>query len=158
MWWNDPELAPLDELHLAIKEFYKELSNELRPKNDVVRAIVSGVKLLNSMELRNITGYEKVPRSTEQWANLLGEVLDATRDSSIRYDPNFVDTVVMGYKLLGCNRECVEYITYVLNVDGTRIRKSTLAEALQAAKIEHAIELSNDIQMLLSRGERKPNI
>jgi hypothetical protein len=158
MWWNDPDIAPLDELHLAIKQFYTELSNELRPKNDVVRAIVAGTKLLNSMDLASVTGYEKVPRGIEQWKNLLGEVLDAIRDSPIRYDPNFVDHVVMGYKLLGCNRECVDYVTEVLNVDGTRIRKSTLVEALQAAKLEHAMDLSNDIQMLLSRGERKPEM
>jgi len=154
MWWNDPDRAPLDELNLAIKEFQNELSNELRPKNDVVRTIVDGVALYDAMDLQNIEGYSRVPRTVSQWSTLIDEVLNATRDSPIRCDPNFIANVVMAYKILGCSRECVDYALDVMNMDGIRVRKSTLAEMLEAAKQESEFDLSNDIQMLLSR--RKP--
>ena len=88
---------------------------------------------------------------------LLEEVLRAMKDSSIRYDPNFVDSVVQAYKSLGRSRECVDYISDVMNVDGTRIRKKTLVEVLEAAKVEQDVGLYNDIQMLLSRGTSMNN-
>jgi hypothetical protein len=59
---------------------------------------------------------------------------------------------VLAYKSLGRSRECVEYISNVMDVDGTRIRKSTLVEVLEAARVEHDEELYNNIQMMLSRG------
>ena len=129
----------------------------MRPKNDVVRAIVSGASRYDSFGLEYTDGYEKVPRSGENWTALLEEVLRAMKDSSIRYDPNFVDSVVQAYKSLGRSRECVDYISDVMNVDGTRIRKKTLVEVLEAAKVEQDVGLYNDIQMLLSRGTSMNN-
>jgi len=152
MWWNDEQRAPLDEVNLAIKEFYKEKANGMRPKNDVVRAIVSGASIFDSLGLEYTDGYEQVPRSVENWTILLEEVLHVMKGSPIRYDPNFVDSTVQAYKSLGRSKECVQYISNVLGVDGTRIRRSTLVEVLEAARVEHAEELYNDIQMLLSRG------
>jgi len=151
MWWNDEQRAPLDEVNLAIKEFYNEKANGMRPKNDIVRAIISGSSRYDSFGLEYTDGYEKVPRSVESWAALLDEVLCIMKESPIWYDPNFVDSVVHAYRNLGRNRECVQYISDVLHVDRTRIRKSTLLNALEAAKKEHSTLLYNDIQMLLSR-------
>ena len=152
MWWNDEQRAPLDEMNLAIKEFYKEKANGMRPKNDVARAIVSGASRYDSFGLESIRGYEKVPRSVENWTVLLEEVIHAMEGSAIRYDPNFVNSVVLAYKSLGRSRECVDYVSNVMDVDGTRIRKSTLVEVLEAARVEHDEELYSNIQMMLSRG------
>jgi hypothetical protein len=152
MWWNDEQRAPLDEMNLAIKEFYNDQANGMRPKNDVARAIVSGASRYDSFGLEYTGGYEKVPRSVENWTVLLEEVLHAMKGSAIRYDPNWVNSVVLAYKSLGRSRECVEYISNVMDVDGTRIRKSTLVEVLEAARVEHDEELYNNIQMMLSRG------
>jgi hypothetical protein len=151
MWWNDPDLALVDELNLAIKEFYNELSNDLRPKNDVVRVIVEGPKLLKSIGLEDLQGYERVPRTVEQWSSLLVELIEATRGSSIQYDPNFVDSMVRAYKSLGRNRDCVDYISDLMDADGIRVRKSTLSEALEAARLEQAMGLYKDIEMKLSQ-------
>jgi len=155
MWWNDEQRAPLDEANLAIKEFYQEKANGMRPKNDVVRAIVSCASRHDSLGLGHTGGYEKVPRSEDDWTALLQEVLRSTGDSPIRYDPTFIDAVVQAYKSLGKSRECVEYISRVVNVDETRLRQSTLVDALEAAQIEHAEGLYSDIQMLLSLGTER---
>jgi hypothetical protein len=152
MWWNDEQRAPLDEVNLAIKEFYNEKTNGMRPKNDVVRAIFTGASMHDSLGLELEGGYEKVPRCEDHWVELLEEVLATVEDSSVRYDPNFVDSVVRAYKSLGQNRKCVDYISDVLEVDGTRIRKKTLEDVLEAAKMEQAFHVCNDIEMLLSRG------
>lgn len=152
MWWNDEKRAPLDEANLAIKEFYLEKANGMRPKNDVVRAILSSASQYDSLGLDYTDGYEKVPRSEDDWAALIEDVLHTIHDSPIRYDPSFVDSVVQAYKYLGRSRECVEYASNVIEIDGTRMRRSTLAEVSEAAQIEHADGLYNDIQMLLSRG------
>ncbi|KAL3913862.1 MAG: hypothetical protein SGILL_006325 [Bacillariaceae sp.] len=149
MWWNDPDLALVDELNLAIKEFHS--SNELRPKNDVVRAIVGGVNLLQLGGLKNLKGYERVPRTAEQWSSLLDELVEATRGSPIQFDPNFVDNVVRAYKSLGSNRECVDYIAELMGTEGARVRKSTLSDALEAARLEEAVELYQDIEKMLSQ-------
>ena len=108
MWWNDEQRAPLDEVNLAIKEFYKEKANGMRPKNDVVRAIVSGASIFDSLGLEYTDGYEQVPRSVENWTILLEEVLHVMKGSPIRYDPNFVDSTVQAYKSLGRSKECVQ--------------------------------------------------
>jgi len=150
MWWNDEQRAPLDEVNLAIKEFYNEKANGMRPKNDVVRAIVTGASMHNHLGLERQNGYEKVPRSVDQWAELLEEILQTVKESSVRYDPNFVDSVVGAYKSLGRSKDCVEYISDVLEVDRTRIRKRTLADAMEAAQVEKAFGLHMDIEMLLS--------
>eukprot|EP00536_Pseudo-nitzschia_multiseries_P010631 jgi/Psemu1/26583/gm1.26583_g len=155
MWWNDEQRAPLDEVNLAIKEYYKEKANGMRPKNDIVRAIVSGASRYDSFGLETTKGYEKVPRSEDDWVALLEEVLHTMKDSFIRYDPTFVDSVVQAYKSLGRSRECVDYVSEVINVDETRMRQSTLEDVLEAAEIEHADELYNDIQMLLVQGTNR---
>ena len=152
MWWNDEDRARLDELNLAIKEFYNEKSNGMRPKNDVVRAIFAGARIHNSLGLEAEGGYEKVPRSKDHWADLLGEILHTVDESTVRYDPNFVDSVVKAYKSLGKSKECLAYISDVLQVDGTRIRRVTLEIVLEAAEAEKAFGMINDIEMLLSRG------
>merc|ERR1712130_175258 len=94
----------------------------------------------------------KVPRSELHWVELIDDVLETVKESPVRFDPNFVDSVVKAYKSLGRSKECVDYISDVIEVDGTRIRKSTLAEILEAAKLEHAYTLQNNTEMLLSRG------
>jgi len=158
MWWNDEQRAPLDEVNLAIKEFYREQANGMRPKNDVVRAIVAGAGIHDSLGLEHTGGYDKVPRSEEHWAELLDEVLHAVGESSIRYDPNFVDSVVGSYKSLGRSRECVDYVSEVMNVDGTRLRRSTLTEAMEAAKAEQALGLYNEIEMMLLAPNGDPSL
>lgn len=150
MWWNDEERAPLDEVNLAIKEFHKETANGMRPKNDVVRAIFAGAQHHNALGLEFQDGYEKVPRSADQWTKLLGNVLQAVQESPVRYDPNFVDSVVQAYKSLGYDGECLDYFSGVLAVERTRIRRSTLENVLEAAKAQQAYGLCEDIEMLLS--------
>ena len=150
MWWKDEQRAPLDEVNLAIKEFYATKSSHSGPKIDVVRAIVSGAIRIDTLGLEYTKGYERVPRSVEDWANLLQEVLHATEGSSARYDPNFVDSIVHAYISLGRSRECLEYISNVLVIDRTRIRKGTLVEVMGVAKYEHAQELYHDLQMMIS--------
>ncbi|KAG7368144.1 hypothetical protein IV203_030887 [Nitzschia inconspicua] len=150
MWWNDPERATLDELILAIKEFDKEVSSELRPKNDVLRAIVKGASLLDALHLESVDGYERVPKSVPQWTSLLENVLTTIQDSPIHCDPNFIDSVVQAYKNLGCSRECISYIQGIISSDFVRLRKSTLQEVLEAARMEQEMELSKDIEMLLN--------
>jgi len=152
MWWNDEERAPLDEVNLAIKEFHKETANGMRPKNDVVRAIFAGAQHHNGLGLEFQNGYEKVPRSADQWAELLGKVLQTIQESPVRYDPNFVDSVVYAYKSLGKDGECLDYVSGVLEVERTRIRRSTLENILKAAKAQQAFGLCQDIEMLLSPG------
>ena len=158
MWWNDEDRAPLDELNLAIKEFYNEKANGMRPKNDVVRAIFAGARIHTSLGLEAEGGYEKVPRSKDHWADLLGEILHTVDESTVRYDPNFVDSVVQAYKSLGKSKECLAYISDVLQVDGTRIRRVTLENVLEAAEAEKAFGMINDIEMLLSRGRMSETI
>jgi hypothetical protein len=153
MWWNDPERATLDELILAIKEFDNEVANELRPKNDVLRVIVKGASLLDAMQLETVEGYERVPKTVSQWVSLLDDVLSAIQDSPIHSDPNFIDSVVQAYKSLGCSRECIHYIQGIMDSDNVRLRKSTLREVLEAARMEQAMELSKDVQMLLMLNE-----
>ncbi|KAL3924359.1 MAG: hypothetical protein SGILL_001098 [Bacillariaceae sp.] len=151
MWWNNPEMAPVDEMNLAIKEFNSELTNELRPKNDVVRVIVEGPNILKeTIGFENLNGYERVPKSTEGWIALLAQLVEATKASPIQYDPNFIDSVVKAYKNLGCSRECVQYVSELMDADGIRVRRSTLSEALEAARLEQAFELYRDIQMKLA--------
>ncbi len=152
MWWNDPDRAPLDEVNLAIKEFYKETSNYLRPKNDVVRAIVLGAQLHDRLGLDTQEGYEKVPRTPDDWKELLGTILYAIRESPIRYDPNFVDSVVKAYYSLGKGIDCLDYVGDVLKVEGTRLRRSTLEIVLEVAEAEQNSGLCHDIEMLLSTG------
>jgi hypothetical protein len=118
----------------------------------VVRAIFTGASIHDSLGLEVEGGYEKVPRSVDHWADLLGEILHTVEESTVRYDPNFVDSVVWAYKSLGKSKECVAYMADVLQVDGTRIRRSTLENVLEAAQAEKAFGLSNDIEMMLSRG------
>ncbi len=157
MWWNDEERAPLDEMNLAIKEFHKEKANGMRPKNDVVRAIFAGAQQYDGLGLELQKGYDQVPRSEDQWATLLGTVLQTVQESPVRYDPNFVDSVVQAYKSLGKPEECLDYVSNVLEVDRTRIRRSTLEDVLEAAKAENAYGLSQDIEMLLSTGRTMPS-
>merc|ERR1711935_72142 len=152
MWWNNEERAPLDEVNLAIKAFYNEKAKRMRPKNDVVRAIFYGAQQREQLGLEQEKGYDKVPRSTDRWAELLGEVLEAVRESPVRYDPNFVDSVIQAYQSLGKHKECIDYVSDVLEVEGTRIRRSTLEEILESAKAEQAFGLCRDIEVLLSTG------
>jgi len=158
MWWNDEQRAPLDEVNYAIKEFYNEKANGMRPKNDVVRAIVASASKLDSLGLDRESGYETVPRSAERWSNLLDEVLEAVKESRVRYDPNFVDSVVMAYNSLGNSNACVEYILDVMEVDRTRLRKSTLLNAKKAAEEEEAYGLLHDIEMMLSQGSMPQDV
>ena len=150
--WNDPDLALVDELNLAIKEFQE--SSELRPKNDVVRVIADGHRLLESGGLDQLKGYERVPRTPDQWSILLKQLVEATRGSPIQFDPNFVDTVVRAYKSLGCNTECVDYVSELMGTAGARVRKSTLSEALEAARLAKAVELSQNIEMMLAQKKK----
>jgi len=157
MWWNDERRAPLDEVNLAIKEFYNETANGMRPKNDVVRAIFTGASNYDLLRLEQLEGgYEKVPRSVDEWAELLGKVLRTVEESPVKYDPNFVDGVVRAYKSLGKSKECVRYVSDVLEVDGTRIRKSTLEDVLVAAETEGAFDVYSNIEMMLARARSTP--
>ena len=152
MWWNDEDRAPLDEVNLAIKEFYRQKSKGTKPENDVLRAIVSGAGRHDSLGLDHTDGYEQVPRSEEAWGFLLSDVRRSTRDSPIRYDPTFIDALVEAYKSLGNSKDCVNYVSGLLNAGGTRLRQTTLENAMEAARLEQADGLYNDVRMLLSEG------
>jgi hypothetical protein len=43
-------------------------------------------------------------------------------------------------------------VSDVLEVDGTRIRKSTLEDVLEAAETEGAFDVYSNIEMMLTRG------
>jgi hypothetical protein len=149
MWWNDPDSVLLDELILAIKEYDKELAQELRPKNDGLRVIVNGAGLFYTLELYTLKGYDRIPKTISQWLSMLEEVLKATQGSPLHSDPRFIDSVVQAYKTLGCSRECIAYIKEIMEHDFIKLRKSTLKVVLEAARVEQAFDLSRDVQMLL---------
>jgi hypothetical protein len=150
MWWNDPETCHLDELELAIEEFEARKVSGLKAKNDVVQTIVDNAKAFDDAWLPSATTkWQRVPFTTKEWIDLLQEVLHETRSSAVRYDSAFIDDVVEACRNLGCNRDCIDFISDVLRV-GTRVNQKALVEALEAAKKEHSLDLANDIQMLIS--------
>jgi alpha-ketoglutarate-dependent taurine dioxygenase len=82
--------------------------------------------------------------------SLLDDVVKATQGSPTHSHPTFVNSVVKAYKTLRCSDECVAHIRKIIENDYfRRLRKNTLKEVLEAARVTQAHELSRDIQMLL---------
>ena len=151
MWWNDPETCHLDELELAIEDFYQQRKTRLKAKNDVVRLIVSSAKAFNEDLLPDDkSNRPKAPFSKKDWVVLLQEVLDEVKSSAIMYDTSFIDDVVTSWLNLGCNHECVLFTKDTLN-KGINFNRQGLMKALQAANAEHSLDLIHDIKMLIQQ-------
>lgn len=138
MWWNDPETSKLKELEFAIGQFMERRESGFKPKNDVIRAIVSGArmhrKFIVTKKLDAIEGLT-LPRSESEWIALLNLVQEEIKGESIRNDPRFIDQLSLALRAFGGNREC---ITLVNEAAIRHVRVGPVA--LQAASIAAEIE------------------
>lgn len=150
MWWNDAETCHLDELEFAIAESKVRKSEGLKVRNDAARTIVNSARLFDESTIPHDSFRWKnfVPRSKAEFVVLLLNLLEECESTPIIYDPYFVDSVVAAMRNLDANKDCVDFIKVVLDRD-VRLQKSTLARALEAATIEQARAVVDDIRMLM---------
>lgn len=150
MWWNDGDTCHLDELDFALSDFNARKREGLKVRNDVLRVVVNNARIFDLRDIPNdLSGWSHIPKTKEQWVELLLQVVQESSSSSISHDADFVDSIVAAFRHLGANAECVAYISAVFSRD-IRVHKSTLSRALAAANEEQAIQLVNDIRMLIS--------
>ncbi len=152
MWWNNAETCHLDELNFAITDFNSRKREGLRVRNDVLRVIVNNARRFSPRDIPDdFSNWNLVPRTREQWTELLLKVIEESSSSPISYDASFIDGIVAALRHIGATSECVAYFSAVLNRD-VRVQTSTLTNALEAATVEDAVRLASDIRMFILEG------
>jgi hypothetical protein len=151
MWWNDPETCHLDELEFAISECKTRTAQGLKVRNDAVRAIVNHARLFNESSIPRDSSRWKyfLPRTKDEFIMLVLGIVQECESSPIINDPWFIESVVSALRNLDGNKECVTFVTTVLD-RGIRVEKSTLSRALEAATLAQAPALASDLRMLMS--------
>jgi hypothetical protein len=150
MWWNDAKTSQAHEFQLAMKQFEQRRELGLKPKNDVVRAIVSGAQDFKQLlAARNIM--EKVasiPEDVSGWIDLLCYVLDETKGTPLYSDPRFVDDVAMAFSSLEAHGECVDFVSDAV-ARNVYVNYKALERALFAA--EQQGSAPTNLQLLASK-------
>ena len=128
MWWNDQRTSDLYELQLAIEQFTERKAAGLRPKNDVLRAIVRHCQhyrrlamLINELEMT-------LPAEKEVWTDLLVHVIVELQNTTLRNDKRFVEEVILALRTVDAHAECEEFLSEALT-RGVRVDRSLLSNS-----------------------------
>eukprot|EP00934_Nitzschia_sp_Nitz4_P001507 Nitzschia sp. Nitz4//scaffold119_size111653//16006//16620//NITZ4_004177-RA/size111653-exonerate_protein2genome-gene-0.3-mRNA-1//1//CDS//3329533797//1507//frame0 len=148
MRWNDPDTCHLDELELAIEDFYQRKEEGLRAKHDVVSTIIRNTGVCEAAEIDS-ERWKFVPQAKSNWLDLLLDVLDESEQSSLTHDPIFVENMVLALRTVQADLECSTFVASVME-RGIRMKQSTLQAALEAAKASQSEGLIGDIEMLMT--------
>jgi hypothetical protein len=150
MGWDDFKTSHLDELELAIETLESRMKGNLTPKTAALFAIVKAAANYESLRIPfNKTKVAKVPRDKEAWIELLGVVLEASKDTSLLEKPEFIDETAVALWRLDCFVECVELVTDAMS-RGVTLNKAALQSAFQSAKNANVEEMTADIKLLLA--------
>jgi hypothetical protein len=126
MWWNDKRTSDVFELQLAINQFTERKEAGLKPRNDVLRAIVRHCQhftrlstIIKELEL-------PLPAEREAWTELLGYVVAEARDTSLHNNRPFVEGVILALHAIGADAVLVEYLAEA-RVRGVNVDESFLS-------------------------------
>lgn len=154
MWWNEEDSSRRAELELAIQQFEERKTSLLKPKNDVIKCIVNGVRQLNEGGEADSNEDFVSQRDRSEWRDLLLRVLDESSRTSVRSDPRFATDVVLAFRALHGNAECIEYLRDAVN-RGVQISNTVLEEAINAA--EEDGDFGSDLGILFARRPHEDN-
>lgn len=148
MWWNDPQSYHLDELQFAIEIFEKKVEEGLKPKNQVIKAIVSQARYFHEGYIPDgKPGIPRVPRDRDSWVKLLRRVLQESE--RVENKSYFIDEAALALKTLGCYEECFLLVEAAMD-RGVRVHGVALKAALESAAAAGMEDRTGGMRLLLN--------
>jgi len=147
MFWNDPQTSHLDELELALEVFEMRVESGLKPKNEVMWLIIEAASTVHEGYIpADKTGLPRLPRDRDGWIRIVSKFVKEAEDTVLWEDPELVYRVVLAFRHLGCERECVDFVDGAMS-RGVRVKPPALKEAMKIA-CKGSDDLTEDIKML----------
>jgi hypothetical protein len=95
LWWNDPKTSDLYELQFAMEQFRKTQEEGLRPKLEVLRAIVRHCQQYNRLSWIVSKHNIKMSLEKEVLHRLLQDVIIAMRNTPLQKDRSFAEQMIL---------------------------------------------------------------
>lgn len=154
MWWNTSN-PHLNEVELALKLSEQRKHSGLLAKTSALRTIVIAAAAFNEKmvpsEMQDQV--QRIPGNREGWVELLNDILEQAKDTSLFTDPVFASNVAIALSRLERRDECVDFVTEAL-ANGVNLQRRAVDEALKSASALGRETSVQDLKMLTMDTDR----